>query len=379
MRFKAIAKQVLTSSVSRLTGRPAVLLSPEADGDLLTVRAPYRAAGDELRFEVAARGAGQVSLAFFGYCGHFPADPCWRSPTMAVEGPCRFILDLVRGEVKLAGRMLGTVPTPLPRRFGVDWLFTPKAGRTLRRRTGHYRPAPDHAVGSEYFTGDNYVDHEAQSATEGEEIAGWLRRFGAKGPVLEVGCATGGALATLSRAGFSAYGVDFSAWAVERARERLGAGRAFLCDVDREPLPAEIEARAPFGALVLWSVFEHFAKPFATLAELTRRTAPGAVLLLQTSNHQSLTSCLFGSDWEGYFDWTHRGVEQVSAESLRRELPRLGWRIVHWDSHQLWTTSADPTHATLREWYAADARFRQLLAERDLGDFILVVARREEA
>lgn len=379
MGFKAAVKQGLTSTLCRLTGRPAVFLSPEAAGGLLTVSAPYRAAGDELSFEVVCPGPGRLSLELLGYRGHFPTQPLWRSPDFAAEGPCRLVLDLASGELTLSGRPLGTLPTPLPRRFAVDWQFVPAAGPALRRRTGHYRPSEGDEVGEEYFTGDNYVDHEAQSAHEGEEIAGWLRRFGAAGPVLEVGCATGGALAALTEAGFDSYGVDFSPWAVERARERLGAGRAFLCDLDREPLPLEIAARAPFGALVLWSVLEHFADPFATLAQLTKRAAPGAVLLIQTTNHQSLTSRLFGPDWEGYFDRTHRGVERVHAESLRRELPRLGWRILHWESHLLWTASADPTHVTLREWYAADARFRQLLAERDLGDLVLLVARREEA
>lgn len=379
MAFKAAVKQALTSFLKRLTGRPAVFLAPEAAGGLLPVAAPYRAAGDELTFEVKASRPGRLSLEVLGYRGHFPTVSLWRSATMAIDGPSRLRLDLASGALSLADGSLGTLPTPLPRRFAVDWRFTSEAGVSLSRRTGHYRPSEGDQVGEEYFTGDNYVDHEAQSRDEGKAIAGWLRRFGAAGPVLEVGCATGGALAALGEAGFAAYGIDFSAWAVERAGERVGADRAFLCDIDREPLPAEIEAQAPFGGLVLWSVFEHFEDPFATLAELTARTAPGAVLLIQTTNHQSLTSRLFGPDWEGYFDRTHRGVEQVSAESLRRELPRLGWRIVHWESHLLWTGSADPTHATLREWYAADARFRQLLAERDLGDLVLLVARREGA
>jgi hypothetical protein len=72
-------------------------------------------------------------------------------------------------------------------------------------------------------------------------------------------------------------------------------------------------------------------------------------------------------------------VDGVSRRSLQETLPRLGWRIEHIHTHLLWTVSADPTHATLREWYAADARFRQLLAERGLGDLVLVVAKKEEA
>jgi hypothetical protein len=42
----------------------------------------------------------------------------------------------------------------------------------------------------------------------------------------------------------------------------------------------------------------------------------------------------------------------------------------------VWDGNADPTHATLREWWASDARFRRLLTERDLGDLITCVATR---
>ena len=82
------------------------------------------------------------------------------------------------------------------------------------------------------------------------------------------------------------------------------------------------------------------------------------LLLLHTTNRGSLTRSLFGRDWEGYFDWTHLGVDRVSVESLTLELPRRGWTIEHLHTHLVWTVCADPTHATLREWYAADARFQ---------------------
>jgi hypothetical protein len=102
--------------------------------------------------------------------------------------------------------------------------------------------------------------------------------------------------------------------------------------------------------------------------------APGAVLVLTTTNADSLTHRLFGAEWEGYFDGTHRGVDLVGARSIRETLPRLGWRIVTLETHAVWDGSADPTRATLREWWASDARFRTLLAEQELGDLVACVA-----
>jgi hypothetical protein len=128
---------------------------------------------------------------------------------------------------------------------------------------------------------------------------------------------------------------------------------------------------------VLASVFEHFRHPFAVLEQLTRLTAPGALLILMTSNADSLTHRIFGADWEGYFDWTHHGVDAVSAATVREGLRRLGWRIEQMTTHHVWDGSDDPTRATLRDWFSADARFERLLVERDLGDFITCVAVRD--
>ncbi len=204
-----------------------------------------------------------------------------------------------------------------------------------------------------------------------------LKRHQARAPILELGCATGGLLAALDTVGLPSFGLDVSEWAVGRAAERIGPSRAWVCDVERAPLPAEVKGRCPYGALVFSAVFEHFSNPFAVLDNLGGLTSRGAVLVITTSNAESLTHALFGSQWEGYFDWTHLGVDRVSVKSLREELPKLGWRIVKLTTHLVWDGNADPTRATLREWWGADARFRRLLVERDLGDMITCVAVKE--
>jgi hypothetical protein len=145
-------------------------------------------------------------------------------------------------------------------------------------------------------------------------------------------------------------------------------------DVERERTDSVLEPRAPFGALIMLSVFEHFADPFAVLERLSALVGPGGRLLMTTTNADGLGHCMFGRDWEGYFDWTHHGVDLVSARSLRESLPRLGWRVEQLETSVIWDGNADPTHATLREWWASDARFRRLLVERDLGDLITCVA-----
>ncbi|HEX8149723.1 MAG TPA: methyltransferase domain-containing protein [Pyrinomonadaceae bacterium] len=243
--------------------------------------------------------------------------------------------------------------------------------------TGHYISRAGHATDSSYYRGDVYVDHEAQSVGEHEEVLKLLKQYHAPGPVLEVGCATGGFLATLKDDGYEAVGVDISAWAVDRANERVGSNQAWVCNIEDEELPVEITNKGPFGTLVLWAVFEHFRRPFSVLAKLDDVALPGTMLFINTTNAESLTRALFKEQWEGYFDWTHHGVDQVSVSFLREKLPPLGWRITHLSTHLAWDGSADPTRATIRDWYGADARFRRLLSERHLGDLITCVAIKE--
>lgn len=375
-----MAKHVLLALVSRITGRHAILLPAQSrdEAAILDLRAPYRVEGPVLSADIRDPERGRLTATLLAYVGHFPVRTIWTGTAREYSGPCALELDLEAGTVKLGNEEWGRVPVPLPgRRFCWRLELTDSRGRTRSRLTGHYRAIAASPVGAGYFSGENYVDHEAESASDHADILAALRRHGAQTPVFEVGCATGGLLAALGAAGLGSVGVDFSEWAVARAGERLGPGHAWLCDIEHEPLPAEVKGAGPFGALVLSAVLEHFRDPFGVLAKLGECSRPGTVLVIITANAESLSHMLSGPDWEGYFDWTHLGVDRVTVQSLREELPRLGWRVAELTTRMLWDGNADPTRATLREWWASDARFRRLLVERELGDFITCVAVRE--
>jgi SAM-dependent methyltransferase len=247
----------------------------------------------------------------------------------------------------------------------------------VQRLTGHYRADTGRAIEKEYYYGEDYVDYDAQSAGEHDTIVGLFREFRAQGPVLEFGCATGGTLAALKRAQYEAYGVDVSAFAVEQAATRLGPGSAFQCDAERDPLPTAVTSRGPFGAIVMWAVLEHFREPFRMIEQLRDLTRQGSLLFINTTNADSLSHFVLGRQWEGYFDWSHHGVDQISVRSIGQELSRLGWRPLQLTTEMLWAGDTDPLVSTLRDWFSADARFRRLLTDKDLGDFITCVAVRQ--
>ena len=372
-RIKDLCLQLL----SRAANRHAVLLPAEAGSDdaLIDLRAPYRVEGSTLTVELREPGPGTLSATLLGYTGYFPTTVIWAGAAREYPGPCGLELDFASGAVRLGDSDWGRVPLPFQgRRFCWKLGLTGPAGRARGRLTGHYLPIDPPGVGREYFEGGTYVDHEAQSAADHAEIVRLLQSHGARAPALEVGCATGGLLAALDAVGLPSVGLDLSEWAVARAAARLGPGRAWVCDIEKDELPVAVTTQRPFGTLVLAAVLEHFRDPFAVLARLTPLAERGTVLVIITTNRDSLSQTLFGTQWEGHFDWTHRSVEQISVKALRAELPALGWRVEELTTKLVWDVSADPTRATLREWWAADARFRRLLAERELGDIITCVA-----
>jgi 2-polyprenyl-3-methyl-5-hydroxy-6-metoxy-1,4-benzoquinol methylase len=377
MNVRSLAKAGLLAAVSKLTGRHAVLLPPEAadEGSILRLSAPYRVDGERLRVRLHELGAGVLRVALLGYEGHFPTKTLFEA-TAPYDRASELTFDLRTGEIRLGDTVLGRVPVPLPgRRFSLRFELYAD-GRTKRRLTGHYLAANGNGNGT-YFEGDNYVDYEAEAASDVPRVLELFERHLPGGPVLEVGCATGLVGEALVMQGYSYYGIDLVPWAVEKAAERVGPGRVFHANAETDELPEGLLDKAPFGALLLWAVLEHFCEPFRGLERLTKYVSRGSTLFINTTNAQSLNHLLFGSEWEGYFDASHHGVDAVSVHSLRRELPALGWRIVEMHTHLSWGSSADPTHAAVREWWAADARFRSLLTELDRGDLVTLVAVRE--
>jgi 2-polyprenyl-3-methyl-5-hydroxy-6-metoxy-1,4-benzoquinol methylase len=379
-------KAILLRTVSALTRRHAALLGAQAADEQLIFRlaAPYRVAAEQLAIELLETAHGELTATLVGYDGHFPRRTLWQSPAIAYAGPCSFLYDLSSGEVRVrperaaAGRAagehsLGRAPVPDTRRF--CWRFELVTERGTRQRlTGHYRPADGRAVDRSYYYGDDYIDYAEQSRGDAAVLSRLLREFDANGPLLEIGCATGQLLAALARDGYEVSGVDFSEWAVEQAARALGPDRVFSADVEAQGFPAPILARAPFGAVILWMVLEHFRDPFAVLAAVRGITRPASIVLIYTTNADSLSHHIFGDDWEGYFDWTHHGVDRVSVRSLREAFAPPDWELRRLTTETFWAVDADPIAAGAREWFDADARFRRLLSERDLGDFLLCVA-----
>ncbi len=164
-----------------------------------------------------------------------------------------------------------------------------------------------------------YLELERRYRGTEEEIRDRIRHYlprlagaGALGPVLDLGCGRGEALAVLAEAGLAARGVDSSDSMVARCRERgLDAARGDLFGTLAETPEGSL------GAVVSFHVIEHLpADRLDRLARLAfRALAPGGVLILETPNPLSVLVAA-RSFW---LDPTHqRPVHPDSLELLVR-------------------------------------------------------------
>lgn len=157
-----------------------------------------------------------------------------------------------------------------------------------------------------------YLELERRYRGTEEEIGARVRRYlpylEGRGPVLDLGCGRGEALAAFGEAGLEARGVDGNAEMVARCRERgLAAEVGDLADH-----LAQVAAEG-LGAVVSFHVIEHLpAESLDRLVRLAwRALRPGGVLILETPNPLSVVVAA-RNFWR---DPTHR--RPIHPDSLR--------------------------------------------------------------
>jgi len=162
-----------------------------------------------------------------------------------------------------------------------------------------------------------YLQFENRYRGTEEEITGrvsiYLPRVRDKGPLLDLGCGRGEALAYFQENGIPCRGVDGSEAMVEECRRKgLEVERADLFDALARTEPGSL------GAVVSFHVVEHLPiESLDRLVRLARRAlAPGGVLILETPNPLSLTVAARNF----WIDPTHRRpVHPETLAAIQRE------------------------------------------------------------
>lgn len=121
---------------------------------------------------------------------------------------------------------------------------------------------------------DTTADDEAAFRAENQGLLDEFARLGAKGRLLDVGCASGWLLKHAAERGWEARGVELSPEAVARARSRG-------LNVTQGDLPSARLPAAHFDLVYMGDVLEHVPDCRAVLEEVARVLKPGGVLYLR--------------------------------------------------------------------------------------------------
>lgn len=140
------------------------------------------------------------------------------------------------------------------------------------------------------------------------------------GRLLEVGCATGGFMATMRNRGWQVVGVELNPEAANYGRQVLGldihSGK--IEDIDFE--------EKSFDVVAMWDVFEHVLDPKHTLTVVRKILKPGGLFVAATPNPSSLEARVFGDAWAGWDRPRHLYI--YSPEVLRRYLQDAGFEEI---------------------------------------------------
>jgi len=267
------------------------------------------------------------------------------------------------------------VAHPGERRIKGILRLSDQTGIVAERVFGQYLVYNSDQIDEYYFRGGVYMDYEVDIGYSVDLLEIITRYVNHRGKLLDVGCATGVFVQRALRIGFDAYGLDASSYAVRQAAGLVGNARVVQCNLDKEPIPFAFD----FDVVNMGSILEHLCYPEQALGRVSAKMRPGGILLIYTLNSSSLMNRLFRSDWEGYYDYTHKSVDRINKSSLMSMVTSVGFEIVDIWTQDIWVVNVDPLHRFPQELYARIPEFRYWIRSLDLGDAIFCVARKKGA
>jgi SAM-dependent methyltransferase len=188
-------------------------------------------------------------------------------------------------------------------------------------------PPPPPEIGEHYGP-----DYDRAIASGGEDVDHWrgrrdtLLRYKSKGAVLDLGCSSGGFLASLKGSSWKLFGIEMSEKVAKQAENRSGA-EVFVGDILDAPfLPNS------FDAITCFHVFEHLYEPRAVLAKVSEWLKPGGIFYTMMPNIDSAGARIFGSYW--YSLELPRHLYHFSPKSLKNVASLAGLHEVSVTTHR---------------------------------------------
>jgi SAM-dependent methyltransferase len=175
-------------------------------------------------------------------------------------------------------------------------------------------------------------DYDRSVAGAGEDPNRWTSRrdtlltYKSRGAVLDLGCSSGGFLASLKGSFWQRYGIEMSAVVAERARAKCNA-EVFVGDILAAPF-----APSSFDAITCFHVFEHLYHPREVLGKVHEWLKPNGIFYTMMPNIDSAGARIFGSYW--YPLELPRHLYHFSPASLKSVAASVGLEVVSLTTHR---------------------------------------------
>lgn len=191
---------------------------------------------------------------------------------------------------------------------------------------------------AQYFLGSESEEGQREAsqikqATGREYLSEITRYRGDKaGRLLEVGCGDGDFLELAETQGWEVTGIEYSAAACDRARQRLKRGNV----LQGELTPGSL-AQEQFDLCVLSDVLEHVRSPLQFLRETHRVLKSGGTLFIATPSIDSWSARLLRQNWMEfkaehliYFDSQTLQTALIKA-GFDHLVVQAGWKVLNLD------------------------------------------------
>ncbi|GAB4476482.1 MAG: hypothetical protein Kow00124_18630 [Anaerolineae bacterium] len=210
---------------------------------------------------------------------------------------------------------------------------------------------PPQQISTNYATVEDPLYLRERRARE-VTFTGHLRNFerycgpGQGRRILDIGAYIGVFVEVAQQAGWEAWGLEPSAWAVKYARERG-------LNVLPGGLPEGAEQFEPgsFDAVTQWDVIEHFTDPMGALRASYDLLRPGGWIAVHTMDIDSLLSRLMGPRWPWLMEMH---IYYFSRRTLAEMLRRAGFEVAR--------VRPEGRHLRLKYLITRLAPYSQLLA-----------------
>jgi SAM-dependent methyltransferase len=147
-----------------------------------------------------------------------------------------------------------------------------------------------------------------------------IQRYVSSGRLLDVGCACGYLVDAALQAGYDAYGIEFSAAAINQASPEARQ-RILLGNIDQ----LKVETLGQFDVITAFDIIEHSLVPLQFLSQLRTLLRPGGCLVLTTPDTRHILRFLMGERWPMLQPLQHTFL--FSRQSLRLAVEQVGLQL----------------------------------------------------